>query len=162
MARSKGPDEQLDITSDDRTGLVRVLAEVTAAGHGWINVRPVLDPDELPERPSITSAIFSAKAPLPLPVGTWVPGPLDRDGRPGPGSLGVAHPVGKKVATRLVDAGLRPPADWRGVQDNPRRGLVVEVPPGTDAGTIVDWLLAAIDELSPVALAGDWRVDVHR
>lgn len=161
MARSQ-PDEQLDLTTHERAGLVEVARQLDAAGRGWINVRPVVDEDRLPPRPGILAAIFSAKGTV-LPVGTWVPSPLpDGDDERRPSTVGIAHPAGTKVATHLVEAGLRPPEGWRGIQDNPRRGLVVEIPAGTDGAVVVDWLLDAMVELCPIADVDDWRADVHR
>lgn len=155
------PDEQVTFTTVDVSGVLAAMRALAAAGGGWLNVRPILEEDELPPPPGWTS-LFSAKSPTALPVGTWVAGPRRRDGGHDPASVGLQHPVGKKVAMRLVAAGLRPPTTWRGRQDNPRRGLVVEVPADEDPAVVLDWILRAIVELSPVPLASDWRAQVFR
>lgn len=159
MARD--PDEQVDFTTDDVAGVVGAMAELAAAGGGWVNVRPVMEQEDLPPPPGWTS-LFSARSPTVLPVATWVAGVPRRDGSREPATIGIQHPVGRKVATRLVEAGLRPPATWRGRQDNPRRGLVVEVPADEDPAVVLDWLLRVVQELSPVPLTGDWRAQVFR
>jgi hypothetical protein len=153
------PDGLVDFTTGERDVIVDVLRGLVDAGAGWVNIRPLVDEDDLPPPPGL-AAVFSAKGP-PLPIGTWVFS-RHRDGTPAASSIGIAHPAGTKVATRIVDAGLRPPPTWRGRQDNPRRGLVVEVPPDGDVAEGLDWLLRVLLELSPIALAGEWRAEVFR
>jgi len=94
-----------------------------------------------------------------LPVGTWVPATSGQ----GPTSLGVQHPVGRKVGHELGEAGLRPDPSWKGIQDHPRRGLVLEIPADTPPATVMAWLLPVLTHLSPIALTGDWRATLeHR
>lgn len=154
------PDGLIDFTTDERSVVLAAMADLVTAGAGWLNLRPLVEQEDLPPPPGLAS-LFSAKGP-PLPIATWVPAPR-RDGTAtGPASVGLQHPVGRKVATRLVEAGLRPPATWRGRQDNPRRGLVVEVPADEDPAVVLDWLLRTMVELSPMPLAGEWRAEVYR
>lgn len=54
------------------------------------------------------------------------------------------------------------PEGWRVVQDNPRRGLVVQVPETAAHTTVLDWLLRAAAELTTVDLTGTWRARIHR
>jgi hypothetical protein len=54
------------------------------------------------------------------------------------------------------------PEGWVVLQDNPRRGLVVAVPPAEDAADVLAWLLDAATALSLVLLTGEWRALVYR
>lgn len=157
---TRAPDALIDFTTDDRSLVEQAMAERSAAGAGWLNLRPLVEEEDLPPPPGLAS-LFSAKGP-PLPIATWVPGTPGRRVGPTLATVGIVHPVGRKVATRLVEAGLRPPVTWRGRQDNPRRGLVVEVPADEDPAVVLDWLLRCMLELSPLPLAGEWRAEVFR
>jgi hypothetical protein len=138
------------------------MEELAASGRGWVNVRPDVDPGEVPDPPSAPALVqwlFTNPAP-PLPVGTWTAPPLRR-GTPGAATVGLAHPCNARVAARLADAGFAIPADWRLVQDNARRGLVVRVAPDTAPAVALDWLLGAMAALSPVDPAGQFTAEVH-
>lgn len=125
---------------------------------GWMNVRPLVDEDKIPQRAS-GFGLFSSGVP-PLPVGTWMP-PEERRGKLRPGSIGLQHPVSSRVAKRLVGAGIVAPDDWRGVQDNARRGVVLEVPETADVAQILDWIVRAITELSPIELEDTFNAEFH-
>lgn len=125
---------------------------------GWVNIKPLVDEDKLPDRPG-GFGIFSGGLPA-LPIGTWMP-PEERRGKLRPGSIGLQHPVSRKVASRLVGAGVIAPPEWKGVQDNARRGVVIEVPETAEAEQILDWILGAIIELSPIELEDLFAADIH-
>jgi hypothetical protein len=72
------------------------------------------------------------------------------------------HRSGTKAATRIVAYGVELPAGWRVVQDHPRRGLVVRIPPETSAADALTWLVEAGKALSVVPLTGDWLAQIHR
>jgi hypothetical protein len=46
--------------------------------------------------------------------------------------------------------------------DHPRRGLVLEVPSGTDPQLIVSWLLRAARALSTITLPDAWVAAFHK
>ena len=156
--RDRGTDV-VEFRSDDLDLVVEHLRGVAERRDGWMNLVPVLEEEDLPRRSGL-EGLLAGRLPL-LPVATYVPGEAKR-GRTTPTSVGVQHAVQAKVGRRLADAGLRPPEGWVGRQDHPRRGLIVEVPDGTDPAEVLAWLLAVIDELAPVELDGDWRATFHR
>jgi hypothetical protein len=136
---------------------VRQLADER---QGWVNVRPLVDAEDLPDPPVGLLAVFT-KPMTPLPMGTWM-APSERRGRLRPARLGVLHPVSARVVPRLREAGVIAPSTWRLLQDNARRGVVLEVPPDEDPSVMLTWLVGAISELSPVAFDGRLRASVHR
>ena len=84
-------------------------------------------------------------------------------GRPAikPVTIGVEHGAGPKALERLVDAGLALPPGWRKVQDHGKRGIVVEVPAGTEAAAIVDWLVSACWSLCAIDIDDHWNAVVN-
>ena len=63
-----------------------------------------------------------------VPVCTWVPGERSRNGIEHV-ALGIEHGSGIKAVERLRERGVRLPEGWEVMQDHPKRGLVVAVPP---------------------------------
>ena len=148
----------IDFRSGQLAQVVAHMRGVAERRDGWMNLSPVLEEEDLPRRTGI-EGLLAGRLPL-LPIATWIPGQPKR-GRVPPTSLGIQHPAQTKVGRRLGDAGLRPPADWHGKQDHPRRGLILELPDGTDPAEVLAWLLPVIEELAPVELDGDWRATFH-
>ena len=103
--------------------------------------------------------MLSGRGPA-TPELSWVPGePGGR--RREPLSVGIRHGAGPKAKARLAEAGVAVPDGWYVVQDNPRRGLVAQVP-GTHTDTeVLEWLLRAAAVLATVPLSGDWRVRIY-
>jgi len=95
-----------------------------------------------------------------VPVCTWVAGGVGRHGVE-PDALGIEHAAGPRALVTLAERGRPLPAGWRQMQDHPRRGIVVHTPVGTPHRDQLDWLLAAGEELSLVALTGDWLATVY-
>ena len=81
---------------------------------------------------------------------TLVPGPPTRQGHE-PDSLGIEHDAGRFAATQLADAGVPVPSGWRRLGDHPRRGLVLELPDGTEPAVVLDWLLLGRRDRRPHA-----------
>lgn len=158
MGRRRDETEQIEFDSADPSALVGRMRTLAVDRSGWVNVRPLLEREELPRRRGL-DAVLNAGLPL-MAIGTWIPGVATRRGNE-PDTIGVQHPAARRVAGRLVEAGLRPPADWRGVQDHPRRGLIIELPEGTDPARVLDWLLPVLVELGEVPHPGSWRATVH-
>lgn len=150
-------DEEIEFDEDDLAPVTEVLAELTAAGSGWVNLRPEVDQGHAPPPRSWLALIFSARG-EPVPLATWTPptGPGAR------GTLGIEHGAGPQALARLGehDLGLRP--GWLKVSDHPRRGLVVTAPGDSAPDDLLRWLLAAAHALSTVPLSGAWRASIYR
>jgi hypothetical protein len=146
-------------TVDDTSTILDRMAEL-ADGSGWIVFDAAVDEDDLPPPPGIVG-IFTAKGPD-VPEVSWVPGA--RGGRRvEPLSIGIRHGAGPKVKLSLAKAGHPVPDGWYVVQDNPRRGLVAQVPDSEPHAAVLDWLMKAAAILSNVPLTGDWRARIwHR
>ena len=143
------PLEIVDFPGGQPDVLLRAAAGRVQAGQGWVNLVPLVeDPDEVP-RPSVWQSIFGARGPA-VPVCTWT-----RE------SIGIQHGAGTKAAHVLTAAGVTLPDGWRPVQDSPRRGIVIELPEGTEPAEVVGWLLRAGTALAAVPLTGDWRAIVY-
>ena len=151
------PDEDLELDEDDLGALTGVLAELTSAGAGWVNLRPEVEAGEEPPPRSWLALIFSARGEA-VPFATWTP-PSTPGGR---ATLGIEHGSGPQALARLGehDLGLAP--GWLKVADHPRRGLVVTAPGDADPADVVWWLLAASHALSTVPLSGAWRASIYR
>lgn len=154
-----GSVEELRCRPPDVDALLARMRELAAAGGGWVNLQPGVPEDEVPP-PARGLAILFGAAPQPVPVCTWVPGRVGRRGR-APDQVGVQHGRGAHALRQLAGEGLALPPGWRWRQDNPRRGVVVDLPPGTDPGDALDWLLRAGALLATVPLSGEWRAIVH-
>ena len=154
-----GEPELFELTPDDTGEVVARMSRLAAAGRGWINLQPAIDPDDLPPPVSGLTALLFSQGPD-VPLCTWSPNPTRQRE---PVSIGIQHNAGRKAAVILRDRGVPVPDGWRVSQDHPRRGLVVEVP-AADAGDharIVRWLLDAATVLSTVPLTGTWRAAVY-
>jgi hypothetical protein len=51
---------------------------------------------------------------------------------------------------------LAVPGGWFVRADNPKRGMVIEVPAEAELATVLDWLLAAGEALVAVPITGRW------
>jgi hypothetical protein len=141
------------------TELEEAVAELDAAGAGWVNVGPDIDEDDLPPPSGGLGKLFGGRGPA-VPHATWVAGAARRGGQR-PSELGIEHGSGPKAVARLKEAGLDLPAGWLVRQDHVRRGLVLAVPPGTPAEEIVGFLLGAAARLAQVPVGDRWLADVH-
>ena len=129
-------------------------------GAGWINIGPALTDAQqqlVPEQ-SILGSWFSARGPI-VPMATWTP--PSSGSRPRPVSIGVDHGVGPKALERLREAGLPLPAGWRKLQDNAKRGIVVEVPERVENRTVIDWLVSACWSLCGIDIDDHWSAVVN-
>lgn len=150
--------EEIRFRPPDVDAVVDRMRALAAAGGGWVNLQPGVPDDEVP--PTRGLAILFGAAPQPVPVCTWVPGRAGRRGR-APDQVGVQHGSGPHALRRLAADGLPLPEGWRWRQDNPRRGVVVDLPPGTDPAAVLTWLVHAGEQLATVPLTGEWRALVH-
>lgn len=163
--------EVLEFTTTDPSPALTEMNAIARVRNGWVNVRPrpVDDPAEfMTEFASDPVAsplgIFGRRRPITL-EGTWVPGRMGRNG-PDPASVGLEHPAGRFAVRQLRDGGSPVPEQWKVVNDNTRRGLVLSVPAGDDVEDdcehILTWLLAAASVLAPAQVNGRWQAEVHR
>lgn len=151
--------EEIRFRPPDVAPVVERMRQLAAAGGGWVNLQPAIVEDEQPPPPRGMAILFGAN-PQPVPVCTWVPGRAGRKERV-PDQVGVQHGMGSRVLAQLAADGLPLPHGWRWQQDNPRRGVVVELPLGTDPADALAWLLQAGERLAAVSITGEWRALVH-
>lgn len=156
--------ELLAFQRSDPSALVAVMRELATGGDGWVNLQARFpDEDERagPQRPRAgVFALFRGRGPT-VPVLTWVPWPAGQRGVP-VDSLGVQHGAGPKAVQQLAEAGLAVPAGWRTAADHPGRGLVLELPAGTDPDEVLRWALPASQVLSDVELPDTWVASIDR
>ena len=144
--------------------LLATMQDLARDRDGWVNLQAVgKELDEVPDAPPGRAGMFAWLSPrrTVIPVSTWVPGPPTRHGHE-PDSLGIEHDAGRFAATQLADAGVPVPAGWRRLGDHPRRGLVFELPDGTEPAAVLDWLFRASDVLASTPLPPTWVAIVHR
>ena len=141
----------------ERAGILDVMAEMTAAGKGFINLEPHLDDVDRNNGPAAgIFAVFSVTRNAPLC--TWS-APAANKKRPVPVLIGVQHGLNAKAAPRLPERGVIVPPGWRVVQDHPKKGLVLAVPPTEPAEAMLDWLVRAGEALSPSSPRG-WQASI--
>lgn len=115
------------IDRSDVTAVADAMAELTAAGRGWINLMPEgVERAELSATRSIPGMTFGRLSGrgAPIPKITWT-APVIRRKRTEPAQLGIEHPSGSKAVQRLAEAGHPVPPGWPVMQDHAIRGLVV-------------------------------------
>ena len=156
-----GPSEAIEFTVADPGPLVVRMQSLAQSRNGWVNLQPVPDDDDPDERRGKAGVFswLSSKGPD-LPICTWVPGEMSRKGVE-PDSIGLQHAGGPKARFVLAEAGVPPPAGWRIMSDHPKRGLVVELPAGTEPSVALDWLLQAAQVLAAVTLPDRWVALVY-
>ena len=134
------------------------LAGLRRAGSGWINLLPGIDDEEAPQPAAGLFAFFSGAAP-PVSMATVMPPGRERRTTEGI-TVGLMHPTGAKAVSRLSDAGVPVPREWRVVQDHPRRGLLVRTPVSVVESDVVTWSVRAGAALCRAAMTGRWRAVV--
>jgi hypothetical protein len=132
--------------------------DALADGSGWIVFDAAVNEDDLPPPPAF-AGLFSAKGPD-VPELSWVPGERGKR-RVEPLTIGIRHGAGPKVKLKLIELGHPIPEGWYVVQDNPRRGLVAQVPDTESTAAVLDWLLGAASILANVPLSGNWRAKIY-
>jgi hypothetical protein len=154
----KKPDADAVHFRPEATGEVLALMETLAPRAGWL----VLQPGIAGEAPAAGGSfgVFSGRGPM-VPVCSWVPGERSRNGIEHV-ALGIEHGTGAKAVDRLAGRGLPVPDGWEVMQDHPKRGLVVAVPPAAPAAEVLVWLLEAGAALTLIPLTGEWRALVYR
>ncbi len=148
---------EVHFSASDTSAVVERMVEL-AGGTGWLVLDPAVMSDDVPP-PSTFGGLFSARGPA-APEVSWVPGAADKR-RAEPLSVGIRHASGPKAVQRLSDAGHPVPQGWRMVQDNPKRGLVIQVPDDADHAEVLRWLLDAASVLATIPLTSNWRARIH-
>ncbi len=144
---------QLQVSERDLSAAVGTMRALRPAA-GWVVLRPGIRPEDEPPAASGLLGLLGGATHW-VPVCTWVPAERAAD------EAGVQHASGTKAARRLADTPATVPAGWVLRQDHPRRGLVFDLPDGTDPEVVLRWLVAAAHQLTRIPLTGDWLVDVH-
>ena len=150
------PSDEIPFDEDDLSPAEEAVARLAAAGTGWVNLLPQVEPGEEPPPRSLFATIFSARGNA-FPLATWAPSG-DPGGR---SSLGLQHGGGPKALNFLAEHNHPLPAGWLKVSDHPRRGFVVTAPDGTEPEELVWWLLTAAQILTTVPLTGAWIARVY-
>ncbi len=153
------PHEELQFAESEPAAVLDRMEQLTDTGTGWINLLPEIAEDAAVPPSGGLLSFLSARGPS-IPLATWSAGSETRRG-PGRVSIGLQHAGGPRALTRLAELGLLLAPGWVKVQDHPRRGLVVTVPPGEDHDDVLHWLLSAAHALSAVPLTGDWLARVY-
>ena len=143
---------------NDPSAVLAAMATVRAAGRGWVNVQPVVDPEDEPPRPGLL-AIFGG-SPHRVPLATWLPSP-GAGSREARTTVGILHATGRRLASRLAEAKVGVPPGWRVTQDHLRRGLVVEVAAGADDPEVLSWIVAVLRKVTTVRSSGTFRALVY-
>jgi hypothetical protein len=153
--------ELIDFDPSAPEAVVARMRELAQRRDGWVNLQPAVDEADVPQTSVGLLGWISAKGPA-VPEATWVPGEKRRNGVAMPDSIGLQHRGGPRARATLAEAGAPIPAGWKVLSDHPKRGLVIELPDGTDPKEVVDWLTLAARVLSPIDLPSQWLAAVFR
>jgi hypothetical protein len=125
-----------------------------ADGRGWCNLTPEVDASDVEV---LTPSVFSLRVKRGAPIASLVTSP-PRKGERRPATLGVLHTRGR-LGTERIDQ-LLGGAGFSVRQDHTQRGLLLEVPPGTPATTVLDVMRSVLSMLCDYERTGKWRLDV--
>jgi hypothetical protein len=144
----------------DPSEVVDHMNRLSATLGGWINFQPNVDPEDVPGSGFNLLSVFSARGPA-IPLATWMPGLHDRKGGTTPAEVGIQHPAGSRAIPVIRTRNLDLPDGWRPIQDNPKRGLVLRLPPAVAPDAVVAWLLDATTALCAYPLPDSWLAAVY-
>jgi hypothetical protein len=150
----------LEFVPPDDDEVAKRLAEVCAAGDGWINLLPGV-PEDSPDlnQPKGLFSFFGNRQ-APVTMVTLMPERLNRRSREGL-TVGMMHPTGPKAVARLAEEGVLLPEGWVVRQDHARRGLLLSVP-STEAGRdVIAWSVRAGTALCRAEMTGRWQAIVY-
>ena len=162
IARMSGRRETrtLEFTPPDVAGVADALANLRAAGSGWVNLLPGIDEDAVDlQQPTGLFAFFGNRTP-PVTMATVMPARMDRRESEGM-SVGLMHPTGAKAVARLAEVGVVVPEGWVVRQDHVRRGLVLRTTVRAGEADVVDWCVRAGTALCRAEMTGRWRAVVY-
>jgi hypothetical protein len=136
---------------EDRSRALDAVAQVLA-GRGWVNVVPEVVEDAGDLRVNVWG-LWRYEG---VAVATLTSSPTRR-GVAQPLTLGVLHTRGRLGRDRLVE--LFGGTGLRVTQDHPQRGLLLEVPAGTETAPLLEVMCATTRALLDYTWAGRWRLD---
>ncbi len=150
----------VEFTPPEVAGVAAALANLRAAGSGWLNLMPGIDEEVVDvEPPTGLFAFFGNRTP-PVTMATVMPAKRDRRQTEGM-TVGLMHPTGTKAVARLAEVGVAIPEGWVVRQDHVRRGLVVRTPVQAREADVVDWCVRAGTALCRAEMTGRWRAVVY-
>ena len=150
----------VEFTPPEVAGVAAALANLRAAGSGWLNLMPGIDEEVVDvEPPTGLFAFFGNRTP-PVTMATVMPAKRDRRQTEGM-TVGLMHPTGTKAVARLAEVGVAIPEGWVVRQDHGRRGLVVRTPVQAREADVVDWCVRAGTALCRAEMTGRWRAVVY-
>ena len=150
----------VEFTPPEVDGVAASLANLRAAGSGWINLMPGIDEDAVGvEQPTGLFAFFGNRTP-PVTMATVMPAKRDRRQTEGM-TVGLMHPTGAKAVARLAEVGVAVPEGWVVRQDHVRRGLVVRTTVQAPESDVIEWCVRAGTALCRAEMTGRWRAVVY-
>jgi hypothetical protein len=138
--------------SHDRWEGVAAIEKI-AAGQGWCNAVPIAV-DDVPDLKVNLLGLWLNSG---VPVASYVT-VAPRNGVAQPSSLGLLHSRGKLGRERVRE--LLGGAPFVVRQDLKERGLLLEVPVGTEASLVLDTMCTLTETLCEYEMTGDWRLDL--
>ena len=140
---------------DDHAEALSAIDEV-ADGKGWCNLTPEVADDDVDV---LSVNVLSLRVKKGAPVASYVTSPPKR-GERRPSTLGVLHTRGRLGKDRIAE--LLGPATFTVKQDHQQRGLLLEVPPGAPAVTVLGAMQQLLEGLCDYERTGRWRLDVYQ
>jgi hypothetical protein len=157
---SRRATKTIEFTPPDVAAVAGELAQLRAAGDGWVNLLPGIDEDAVDvEPPSGLFAFFGNRAP-PVTMATVMAAKSDRRDTEGM-TVGLMHPTGAKALARLAEVGVGLPDGWVVRQDHVRRGLVLRTAVATAEADVITWCVRAGTALCRAEMTGQWRAVVY-
>jgi hypothetical protein len=157
---SRRATKTIEFTPPDISGVADALAQLRAAGSGWLNLLPGIDDDAIDaEPPSGLFAFFGNRTP-PVTMATIMPARSDHREIEGM-TVGLMHPTGAKALARLAEVGVRLPGGWVVRQDHVRRGLVLRTQATTAEADVIVWCVRAGTALCRAEMTGQWRAVIY-
>ena len=135
------------------------LANLRAAGGGWLNLLPGIDEGVVDVQPPTGLFAFFGNRTPPVTMATVMPARKDRRKSEGM-TVGLMHPTGAKAVARLAEVGVALPEGWVVRQDHVRRGLVVRTPVQTREADVVEWCVPGA-ALCRAEMTGRWQAVVY-
>jgi hypothetical protein len=148
----------VSLPGGDVTALAADLDAMVRMQRGWVTLQPAVPVEVAPAPPSAFGRLLTGSGP-PVPVCTWVA--PDAKQKPPHIEIGVQHATGPKATKRLAERGVAVPERWVVLDDHPKRGLVLALPPDVPPLEGARWLVAAGGALTRIPLTGEWRAEVH-
>lgn len=152
--------ETIHFHAEGPAAVLSAMARLSAAGDGWVNLRPSVEGEE-EDRPSSLRffTLLSGGGPG-VTMGTWVPPAPGQRGRER-ASLGLSHRLGRRAVGELAARGPAVPTGWLIEQDHARRGLVVRPSPTATEEAVLAFALGALAALSAPSAIRRWRAEIH-